>query len=143
NVFAIAAADIDNDGDVDVVLSTYSPSNQLSDVFVYYNNGAASPTFSPTQIATGLLIVGNIDLKDVNLDGRLDVVIHSLTSPIIRYYRNNAGNTFTLQTIFSSNSFFNIQAPAMADLDGDGDVDAISGNFSNGTIALFTNSGSG
>lgn len=140
---AVTAADIDNDGDVDIAMCTQSPSTQQSELFVLYNDGAASPTFTPTSIASGILVVSSVDLKDINLDGRLDVVIESADAPVVRYYRNNINNTFTQQTIFNNNSFYSIQPPTMADIDGDGDLDAISGNFSLGWLALFTNNGSG
>ena len=84
---------------------------------------------------------------DLDNDGDLDLVLGngwSFNDALIVYYQNN-GTTFVERTgsnnPFSGLALGNKSAPALADLDGDGDLDMIAGN-ENGTLDYFQNVGS-
>jgi hypothetical protein len=82
---------------------------------------------------------------DVDADGDLDLVIGDYQTNIIRFFRNDGG-TFT-EKRGEPNPFEGIMsylsaAPAFADIDDDGDLDLLLGDFS-GMIRFFENTDDG
>ena len=140
---AIAFADTDNDGDLDVIINgdgNFGPITKL-----YKNNGNGSFAVAIVDAFVGVS-KGTIDFADVNGNGYPDVVISGFNS--IGRSTNlytNTGSGFMLTVYgtpfphvgFSDNSF--------ADVDGDNDHDIlITGQSANGIITeLYTNDGNG
>ncbi|MBD1939041.1 putative Ig domain-containing protein [Microcoleus sp. FACHB-68] len=138
---APALADIDLDGDLDAFIGTSS-----NGTIRYYRNDGG--TFSE-QIGTSNPFNG-VDVVDVSKptfvdmdgDGDLDAFIGAYDGTV-HHYRNDGG-TFSEQT-GTSNPFNGVDvgrlsAPALADIDSDGDSDAFIGE-ENGTIRYYRNDG--
>lgn len=122
----IAAADYDNDGDLDIFVSGWYTNSRL-----YRNNGDF--TFTDVAIASGIVDNGPLmaaSWGDVNLDGHLDLYISVRTfnngypGPNF-FYMNNGDGTFTDRAVE-----MNIDAEgdptlvsAFFDFDRDGDDD--------------------
>lgn len=137
-------ADIDNDGDSDLMISGYSTNGQLVKLFT--NNGTGlftevvGTSFPPVSS-------GAIQFNDVDHDGDQDVFISGFTifaGNVGQLWLNNGSGSFTLS---ASNSFegANNGNIAFADIDGDNDDDLLyTGYGSVGRVAhLYTNDGSG
>lgn len=117
---------------------------------LYRNNGDG--TFADVSEKAGILdstakALG-IALLDTDRDGWLDVFIANDTQPN-RLYRNNRNGTFT-DIAVTAGVAFNEAGVARAgmgvdaaDYDGSGRQSLVIGNFSNETMALYTNEGSG
>jgi hypothetical protein len=134
----IYLADMDNDGDMDIV----SASANDDTIAWYENNGASDPTFTASDIATDADLVNGVFVADLNNDGFLDIVSASENDNTIAWYENdgNANPTFTATDITTSvNGARSIFA---ADLDGDGDTDLVSGSTTDDTIYWYENNGS-
>ena len=141
---SIHAADIDGDGDVDVMSVNYL-SNQLS----YYPNSriggpqqvrhvtSASQTRGPRNLRTG----------DINGDGVLDMISTSVLDGKVAWYRGTGrGNFASQQIIHRYQTGANEQGPRgldVVDMDGDGDLDVLSTSEVGSSVCFHENTGSG
>ena len=125
-----AIADVDNDGDQDLVITTAT----ISDI--YLNNGNA--VFTPQGNSVFTPVDGIVQIIDIENDGDQDVIISG--SNTIKLYQNNGSGVYTLNinTTFPAISAEGIE---VADTDNDGDLDLIiNGNTQN---LLYINNGAG
>ncbi|WP_168537082.1 S-layer family protein, partial [Anabaena sp. UHCC 0253] len=137
-------ADIDGDGDLDAFVGDGEGNTRF-----YRNTGtAAAPTF--TQEATnpfGLTDVGIAaapTLADIDGDGDLDAFVGNDAGNTL-FFRNTgtaAAPTFTLEATnpFGLRNVGIFAVPTLADIDGDGDLDAFVGN-NDGNTVFYRNTG--
>lgn len=144
---APALADLDDDGDLDLVVG-----GLFGRFDVYRNEGSAqSPSFQLDEEAplsdVNLGLFSKVSFADVDRDGDLDAVTGEEYGEVI-WYRNiqTAEEPVFVPIRDSQSPFFGIDvgydsAFATADLDGDGDLDAAVGNRF-GHVDLLRNEGS-
>ncbi|TAE30503.1 MAG: T9SS C-terminal target domain-containing protein [Candidatus Kapaibacterium sp.] len=131
----IAAGDIDNDGDNDIALVTTTPDNAL-----IYSNLMGGFTLSGTYaVGTSPSDVG---LGDVDGDGDLDLVSINNGANTATIWKND-GTGVLNQTASGSPYGLGMQplGVALADLDGDGDLDFVSANSASNTTSVMMNQG--
>jgi predicted nucleotidyltransferase len=117
-----AWGDVDNDGDLDILLAGYSASGEIANV--YRNDGAG--TF--TDIGAGLpgLSFGSVAWGDYDNDGDLDILLTGLSSAygqIARVYRNDGDGAFS--DIGAGLTGMSSSSAAWGDYDNDGDLDIL------------------
>jgi hypothetical protein len=111
---------------------------------------AASPPLFVEQSANPFQITfvgpsAHGSFGDVDLDGDLDIVIGN-GDGTLTYFRNTGGPSNPVyDQPFGFNPFFGVDigynaAPALADLDGDGDIDGLVADYY-GTVRYFRNTG--
>lgn len=135
--------DLDNDGDQDVLIGEY-----YGGLYYFQNSGdAMNPAFSAAQtLPFGLTISGNYQRPNfVDLDGDGDQDLLSGTeSGDMAYYQNTGTVSAPAYAPFVTNPFglSNVGtsscAPALADLDFDGDFDVLAGG-NNNVFQFFLN----
>lgn len=154
-------ADLDGDGDEDLYVTVLSGAygNQLVDNFYYYENigSNAVPTYTyvTNNYFSTLDIYSNSspELVDIDQDGDLDLFVanqYDLSeSPLrgkIHFFRNTGSdsspNYVEEATSLLTENMGQMLTPEFGDLDGDGDMDLLVGDF-NGFIQYFENTGSG
>ena len=130
SVFGI---DMDGDGDVDALSASYN-----DDTVAWYENvdgsGETWTTHAITTSANGARSVFAIDLDG---DGDIDVLSAFYADDTIAWHENadGGGETWTTHTITTSaNGATSVFA---IDLDGDGDVDALSASWADDTVAWY------
>lgn len=133
NARAVAAADIDGNGTMDMV----SGSNQDDKVAWYPNiNGAIAGERIISTRANGVL---EIATADVDLDGDIDVLSSSDFDRKLAWYKNDGKGAF--QEYIISTDYRGIRSIHAADVDKDGDVDILAAAFNSNEAVLFVNDG--
>uniref|UniRef100_UPI0034DE0F9C FG-GAP-like repeat-containing protein n=1 Tax=Candidatus Thiodubiliella endoseptemdiera TaxID=2738886 RepID=UPI0034DE0F9C len=148
NFSAPTLADIDGDGDLDLVVG-----ENYGTLKYYQNTGTTSnPAY---EVKTGDsnpfngIDVGNSaspTLADIDGDGDLDLVVGE-NNGTLKYYQNTGTTSNPAYEVKTgdSNPFNGIDVgvfstPNLADIDGDGDLDLVVGE-SNGTLKYYQNTG--
>lgn len=137
--------DIENDGDLDVIISGNDGGAPFTELYV--NDG--SGTFA---MATGTPFrgsqLGAIDIADVDDDGDPDVLISGFdgSEEFTELYRNDGTGNFSLDngSVFMGLAYSSAQ---FIDFDMDGDEDLIISGYNGGTqtrnTLIYTNDGEG
>jgi len=142
-------ADVDNDGDLDIVLNHSGAVSRFGSgqPKIYFNNGLGVFTdMTATNLPAGNIAEQmDVIFCDVDADFDLDVFIGTRASSPnqTRLWKNNGAGVFTNQTGFPADQ--SSYAIDTADIDGDGDMDAISvnGGSSNQELLARNNNGLG
>ncbi|HYI08637.1 MAG TPA: FG-GAP-like repeat-containing protein, partial [Thermoanaerobaculia bacterium] len=139
---AVALGDLDGDGDLDAVVANRQPPNAET---VWVNDGGGGFTAHPATPTFGGGESMDLALGDLDGDGDLDAVIANHSGQETVWLNDGAG-TFIAHpttpafgaTIFPANTGF---AVGLADLDGDGDLDAVIAH--DGPETVWLNDGAG
>lgn len=123
---SVAVGDVNGDGSVDIVTGNvrpwYDSTQPLFGNEVWLNDGHGN--FTANQFFGNIAAYG-LALGDLNADGRLDVFATGLIGNEV--WLNTGTNFVKSGSTFSADHWG--RAVALADLDGDGDLDALVGNF--------------
>jgi hypothetical protein len=134
---AVYAADLDGDGDLDVLFASYDDDK----IAWYENEGGSPPVFTPHVITTSADGARLVYAADVDGDGDLDVLAASSLDDQIAWYENDGSSSpvFTGRVIATNAD--NAKAVYAADLDGDGDLDILSASSYDDKVAWYENDG--
>ena len=116
------AADIDRDGDQDVVSAEYGANL----VAWYVNNGASPPVWTKRMVDGFASGPQTVAVADADRDGDLDVFSANFNDEGVAWYENSGAPepAWTKRLLSGFEGPWGVHA---ADVDGDGDVDGIGG----------------
>lgn len=112
-------ADIDNDGDLDLMATNHDHESQI-----FTNDGSGNYTDVTSTTGFDITDITPIEsvMEDFDNDGFVDILV---TGSDARYYKNNGNGTFTkLDNLFNSNSMLTF---AIGDINHDGFTDIYAG----------------
>lgn len=130
----IQAADIDSDGDMDIVFLYENGSNQ----FLWFNNSNGMGLFSGVKVIGTLPTTANINLVrivDMDNDNKVDLV-YSYFPSNIAWKKNMGSGTFSEDKIITQNVKY-ISDLNIADLNNDGKNDFYSSSEGDDKIAWY------
>ncbi|HAJ36818.1 MAG TPA: hypothetical protein DCL15_14135 [Chloroflexi bacterium] len=139
---AVHSADIDRDGDVDVLVTT----RDANQVLLYENSGVGdTPSFTMRVIDGNLSGAVSVTTGDIDSDGKLDILAAGENLNQILWYRNNGARPAAFTPRFIRNGpvpnpvMDYAKTVATADLDKDGDLDVIFGSEEENLIGWYEN----
>ena len=136
-IHTLVLGDVDGDRDLDLIVGA-----TFQDTRLFLNDGSGVFTDATSdRMPTGN--AGGVVLGDVDGDGDLDALIGNVFTQN-RLYVNNGSAVFTDETAarlpLDSNTTLDVE---LADVDGDGDLDALIGNTFGEQNRLYLNDGHG
>ncbi len=120
NPWGVHAADLDADGDMDVLAASLT-----GDHIIWYENTDGNGTFLQKQFISAFE-VNVVRTGDMDGDGDLDVIWSSNQDGKIKYSRNTDGLGTFSGTLNIENNVSSIPDFHTIDVDGDGDLDVVS-----------------
>ncbi len=138
---SVSLGDVDQDGDLDALVANNGEKSDNAPV-LWLNDGTGVFTDSTQRL--GFTNAYAAVLGDLDVDGDLDVYIanssHNGANPADKVWLNDGNGIFTdsgqnLGTLYSLTA-------ALADMDGDGDLDAVTGSWKTGP-KIWLNDGKG
>ena len=130
---AVAAADLDADGDIDVVTTDFVDNT----VFWYENDGNGG--FVTQVVDTNLEGAYPIGLADVDGDGNTDILAAGYHADTVVWYQNNGAGVFIRRDVDTAAD--GAHSVIAGDMDQDGDNDLLTTNQDAGTITWYENNG--
>ncbi len=135
--WSVFAADVDGDGDTDVLSASYLDNK----IAWYESDGGSPPNFTEHLISSTADGAWSVFATDVDGDGDVDVLSASDQDDKIAWYENVGGSppTFTEQTPPISSTADRAASVFATDVDGDGDTDVLSASLDDNKIAWYEN----
>ncbi len=134
---SLDGGDLDGDGDIDIVVSSYWGSN--NNVYVMLNNGNA--TFSGPYIYTAGTWAHGVAVKDVDNDGDVDICVVNSGNNNVSILINDGDANFPAPANYAvGSSPYSVYGN---DFNGDGFVDLASANYGSDDITVILNNGDG
>jgi hypothetical protein len=137
NCLSMDTADLDGDGDLDLI----SGSCYDDKVAWYENRGTVGGVFQgfggQKVISTAVDCATNVHAADLDGDGDLDVISASTFDGKVAWYENLGGSFGQQQVI--TNSAPGARSAHATDLDGDGDLDVLVASAYNDTVEWYEN----
>lgn len=138
-VRSVYAADLDGDGDLDVLGADSSD----NDIAWWENNGASPPSFGSRNVIDGSFgFPLSVSAADLDGDGDLDVLAAASSDDDIAWWENDGLSPpgFSARKVIDG-SFDGASSVLAADLDGDGDLDVLGAAPTANNIAWWENRG--
>lgn len=129
-------ADIDSDGTLDILTTTYSPGS----VRVYTNQGGEIPGWDEQIVDSSLDGMHDAKAFDIDRDGDLDIAAASAEDDQVVWWRNDGGSPI----LWAKQTVGALTYPCrldVCDLDGNGKIDVVAAGYESDRIQVWYGSG--
>ena len=131
---AVVVADVDDDGDLDVVFAS-EQQNKIG----WFENGGRGSAFTERVIATDMLHAKSVWAEDIDWDGDLDILATAAESGVVALYENRRGTPVSFVTHVINAGAMGAHSVTVADMDRDGDWDVLSASRDDNKVLLYPN----
>ena len=138
----VTAADLDGDGDIDVLCPVDVEDDHAGDRIVWFENQGGGVFSGERVITTDVERPNFVFAADLDGDGAQDVLSASPEDRKVAWYQNSGGGAFSGQRTLATDNHGPVSVFA-ADLDGDGDLEVLYGSVATNEIKWYENLGSG
>jgi hypothetical protein len=136
---SVAVGHFNNDSLLDMVVANYGGDSVA--ILIADSDGGYS---LGNVYSTGLFSFPKaVAVADFDNDGRLDIIVTVFSDDIIRIYFGYGDGTFGHRLKYSTGTDSGPQSIAIADLNNDGVLDIVIGNYRSGNIGIFIGIGNG
>ncbi|HET9505096.1 MAG TPA: FG-GAP-like repeat-containing protein [Hymenobacter sp.] len=135
----IAVADVNGDGKPDLLTANESTNN----ISVLLGNGNGTFQAATTYGTGSGSIPDGVAAADVNGDGKPDLLTANYGSNTAGVLLGNGNGTFQPATTYSTGSSSGPRSLAVADVNGDGKLDLLTGNYGSNTAGVLLGNGNG
>ena len=132
---ALEVADLNGDGFLDVVSAQWD----TDEIVAYLSLDGSGYLFWDNSVATGFDAARDVEVADVNGDGRLDVLGAAVVGDDIRWWENNGGALPTWTAHVVSGSLNGAHRVEAFDYDRDGDMDLVTAAYDGDRVDLWEN----
>ncbi|MDP8286992.1 MAG: T9SS type A sorting domain-containing protein [Candidatus Electryonea clarkiae] len=130
--FSVHAADVDGDGNMDVL------GGAENDNLAWFENDGTPLNGGWTEHTIGNFVnVKSVYAADVDGDGDIDVLGTAYLADDITWWENNGSGSFTEHTI--AGNFWRANSVHACDVDGDGDIDVLGTAYNGNDITWWEN----
>ncbi len=133
----VFAADIDLDGDTDVLGNAYHG----DEIILFVNPGGSPPSWERHTIAGAFIEALAVSVADVDGDGLPDILGGSAAGAEVAWWRNLGGSPPAWSKSTIDDDVPGAHDVVGADLDGDGDLDVVGVSFEDDEILWWRNDG--
>lgn len=130
----VAVGDVNGDGLNDIVV-TYGGNQPSSKIGVFYQNAAGG--LNPVVSFDSLDIPRQVEIADVDRDGRADIIVLHAWARVGVYLQNADGSLQAEELYFSPSGSYQPQALSVGDFNGDGVPDIAVADYNFGLVTLM------
>ncbi|NQU49408.1 MAG: VCBS repeat-containing protein [Planctomycetes bacterium] len=139
DTWSVYAADLDGDGDLDVLTT----SNATSELLWYENVGNPFSSWPEHVISSNYPTPVLVRTGDMNGDGHVDVVASSNSEATVYWFENDGSSSPNWTQHVISSNLPSVQMIDVADIEADGDLDVLAVSWGEGRVAWLENLGDG
>src|SRR4030095_15509551 len=135
--YSVQAADVDGDGDLDLVGAAF-----IGNAIAWWeNDGATPPAFTKHTVYGASNGACSVQTADVDGDGDVDILGAALFADDIAWWENNGATPPAFTKRIVDDTFDGASSVQAADVDGDGDLDLVGAALTADAIAWWENNG--
>jgi hypothetical protein len=133
NAHAATCADIDQDGDTDVVAANSTPGS----IVLCVSNGASPPSWSTSTLTSNFADAKDVVVRDLDRDGDPDIIATAAGAGAVSWWRDLGGTPPTWQQQTIASGYPGSCGLDVVDVDGDGRDDVIAAAWSSDQVAYW------
>ena len=134
SAISVYAADVDGDGDIDIISASY----EIRKIAWFENNGSNGLSWT-NHFLFPYKDPNSVKAADIDGDGDIDVLWAALGDGSIVWYENKIGDGSLWELRLISANANRVESISTADVDGDGDLDVLAASTTDNKIAWFEN----
>ncbi len=131
---AVFVADIDDDGDLDIVFAS-EQQNKIG----WFENVGRGGSFTEHIVATDMLHAKSVYADDIDWDGDVDILATASESGVVALYENRRGSPVNFAAYVLNGGAKGAHSVTAADMDNDGDWDVLSASRDDNRVLLYPN----